>query len=180
MLHRLLPAWRGKRAVLAGGGDETSRAMHALLEKIGARPSCVPISGGSEAVCRALQSGRGTLLIVPCLNALASLPPGERLAPLRMLLGEAREAGTPLVILMADVGDEHSQRLHPLIRYADDTARGRLGDAVSVQCIQYEALSAQRACIGALACGARYLMGDRAHVGVFSLGQDSAFHRAES
>lgn len=168
MLHRLLPAWRGRRTLLAGSDDPFTRTMYALLEEIGARPACISPGCDSETLCRTLLSGRGTVIIVPDLNAYGALPLGEQLPALCNLLCEAREAGTPLVILLADhAAQAHS--LDALMRYADEFSRGEHGDAISIQAIWHEGLSVHEACIRALTLGARYLLGDLSCTGIFSL-----------
>lgn len=168
---QLLPAWRGRRVLLAAGESETARTMQSLLEEIGARPVRTAIPCDKESLCRALQSGRGTCMIVPCLRELTFLPPAQQLSALHTLLGEAREAGTPLVILLADQAAAFHQAriLSRLMRCADDYSRGLLGDAVSVQGIWHPPMPARALCLDALALGARYLMGDLSCTGIFSV-----------
>ena len=165
LLHHLLPAWRGRRALLVCDQDPVSRAMHVLLDEIGARPACVSPACGSETLCRALLSGRGAVMLVPSLNALLSLP--QPLSALHSLLCESREAGTPLVMLLAD--QSAAPALAPLMCCADEFCQGTHGDAVSVQAIWHDGMNVQKACIGALALGARFLSGDLACTGTFTL-----------
>lgn len=167
LLHHLLPAWRGRRALLVCDQDPVSRAMHVLLDEIGARPACVSPACDSETLCRALLSGRGTIMIVPSLNAYLALPPERQLPALRSLLGEAREAGTPLVTLLAD--QSAAPALAPLMCCADEFCQGAHGDAVSIQAIWHDGMNVQKACIGVLALGARFLSGDLSCTGIIAL-----------
>ncbi|MBR4040319.1 MAG: hypothetical protein IKJ11_09540 [Clostridia bacterium] len=167
MFHQLLPAWRGRRVLLAGGDDAMTAAMHAFLDEIGARPLRILPTCSAEALCRTLQTGRGAVLIVPELNALASLQPSRQLPALNALICEAREAGTPLMMLLARGSD--AQALSRLMHYADECSRAAHGGAVSIQIIRHEGMPAREACIGALALGARYLMGDLALTGILAL-----------
>lgn len=169
MLH-LLPAWRGRRVLLAAGENEISRTMLSFLEEIGARPARIAIPCGHEALCRALQAGRGVCVIVPCLGELTAFPPVQQLAALHTLLGEAREAGTPLVMLLADhTNHAYSHALDRLMHYANEFTHGNHGDAVSIQGIWHAPMETRNLCLHALALGARYLMGDLSCTGIFTL-----------
>lgn len=166
MLHHLLPAWRGRRALLVCNQDPMSHTMHTLLDEIGARPAHACPASDSETLCRALLSGRGTVMIVPSMHTLLALP--QPLSALRTLLCEAREAGTPLVMLLA-IQSPDTPVLTSLMRCADEFCRGVHGDAVSIQAIWHAELPARDACIRALALGARFLSGDLSCTGIFSL-----------
>lgn len=166
MLHHLLPAWRGRRVLLAGSDDPHTRTMHTLLLEIGARPACISPACDNETLCRTLLSGRGTIIIAPSLNAYLALP--QPLSALRTLLCEAREAGTPLVILLADRSAQ-AHPLDPLMRYAGEFSRGAHGDAVSIQAIWHTNAPDREACIRALALGARFLSGDLACTRIFHI-----------
>ena len=171
MEHLLLPAWRGRRVLLAGDDGGMSRAMHALLIRIGARPAQIPICSDNEAYCRALMAGRGTLLIAPDMNALAAQPPARWLTAIQAMLCEARESGTPLTMLIArreDVSTAQGQALAHLAVQAQSAACAHRHDALSFQWIWHETTAGQDACIRALALGARYLMGDHTRLGFLS------------
>lgn len=158
MLEPLLAAWRARRVLLIGGADRTTRFMEALLDGLNARPARLPASADSETLCRAMQSGRIGAVIVPCAHNLA---PGEgllaQLRTLMILLGEAREAGVPLVILLSDesvyrtdtapfpvredaaIGGGNAQGLIQSVLQlcAEGVSRGLLGDAVSTLIIRH-------------------------------------------
>lgn len=174
MLEQILPVWRGRRVLLAAAAEPMACAMLALLDEIGARPSCLPIASSSEAFCRALNDGRGAVMIAPSLNAFSDLPPKARLPALAVMLTEAREAGTPLVMLLFanPPGDpKQTHMLRELTGYALGVSNAQPGQAVSVQCIRHPGMDARSVCQSALALGARYLQGDRAYIGEFSLPQ---------
>ena len=174
MLH-LLPAWRGRRVLLAGGKSGISCAMQSLLEEIGARPVRTDYPCSSEALCRTLNASRGILVIVPCLRELTVLPPPAQLDALHTLLREAREAGTPLVMLLAgqDVPAHQAHMLSRLVRCASDYSSGLYGDTVSVQGILHASMPERDICLGALALGARYLQGDLTCTGIFTLSRST-------
>lgn len=158
MILHLQTAWRARRVLIIGGADRASGFMQTLLEALGARPARIPATADSETLCRAMQDGRISVVIVPSAHALA---PGEGLtAQLRMLLvllGEAREAGIPLVMLLSDenvyrmdaqpwllsescpLGGETAQGLAQslLQLLADGVSRGLLGDAVSTLIVRH-------------------------------------------
>ena len=132
--------------------------MQAMLHELGAK--CARISPGADAetLSRAMTGARICALIVPRLDAIA---PGagvpERLGALLRLLGEAREAGIPLVILCSDaavyrahrqnwnveedapLGGETAQGLcDSLLQLtADGVSRGLLGDAVRTVIVRH-------------------------------------------
>ncbi|MGN0773409.1 MAG: hypothetical protein ACI4MP_06405 [Candidatus Ventricola sp.] len=156
MLQSLHAAWGARRVLLLGGEDRMTRFMRALLAGLGARPACLPLSSGSEALSRALTSGRVCCVIVPCLRALdGGLT--DRLHALDALLIEAREAGVPLVMLLSDesvyhaaqhpwtvreedpIGGETREGLfHAILQlFADGVSRGLLGDPVHVLLIRH-------------------------------------------
>lgn len=156
MLQSLHAAWGARRVLLLGGEDRMTRFMRALLGELGARPACLPLDSGSEALSRTLTGGRVCCVIVPCLRDLrGSLD--EQLHALDALLVEAREAGVPLVMLLSDenayraaqhpwtvreedpVGGETREGLfHAILQiFADGVSRGLLGDPVHVLCIRH-------------------------------------------
>lgn len=132
--------------------------MQAMLHELGAK--CARISSGADAetLSRAMTGARICALIVPRLDAIA---PGkgipERLDALLRLLGEAREAGIPLVILCSDaavyrahrqgwnveedapLGGETAQGLSDSLLQltADGASRGLLGDAVRTLIVRH-------------------------------------------
>ena len=156
MLQSLHAAWSARRVLLLGGEDRMTRFMHAMLSELGARPACLPLASGSEALARALTSSRVFCVIVPCLRALdGSLD--DQLNALNTLLVEAREAGVPLVMLLSDenvyraaqhpwtvreedpIGGETREGLFSAILqlFADGVSRGLLGDPVHVLCVRH-------------------------------------------
>ncbi|MBQ7886675.1 MAG: hypothetical protein IJ313_07265 [Clostridia bacterium] len=162
----MLSVWSLRRVLLAGESCAMLRAMQAQLCTAGARPLCYSAPFGEESLCRALHQGRFCCVIVP---SLPDLCPGEscnRLAALSVLLSEAREAGVPLVMLLSGSHDDETAQL---FSHALGCASGALGDPVSVQCIRHLPGDPNGACLGALDLGARFLSGERACVGVFTL-----------
>lgn len=158
MIRHLQAAWRARRVLIVGGTDRTSCFMQTLLEALGARPARIPATAGSETICRAMQDGRVSVVIIPQSHALA---PGEgitaQLRTLLVLLGEAREAGIPLVMLLSDenvyrmdtqpwslsencpLGGETAEGLTQALLQllADGVSRGLLGDAVSTLIVRH-------------------------------------------
>ena len=172
MDHLLLPAWRGRRVLLAGGEDDMTCAMHALLARIGARPACIPLCSGNETYFRALSTGRGVCLIAPNLIGPDVCRQSLRLAALQTILCESREAGTPLVMLLANrKSDDASQAyaISQLAAYAQRAANAPKGDMPGLQWIWHSGGEHRQTCIKALELGARYLMGDHTRLGFFSL-----------
>lgn len=162
----LLSVWSLRRVLLAGESCAMLRAMQAQLCAIGARPLCFSAPFGEESLCRVLHQGRFSCVIVPSLPDLCPGGAADRLTALSVLLGEAREAGVPLVMLLSpDAGGETAQ----LFSHALGCASGALGDPVSVQCIRHPGFDPGSECLGALSLGARYLSGERACVGAFTL-----------
>ena len=171
MEHLLLPAWRGRRVLLAGDEGAMTCAMQALLFQIGARPAVIPVLSDSESYFRAFMAGRGVCLIAPDLNALAEKSPSRRLTAMQAMLSEARESGAPLTMLMArreDVSTAQGQALSHLAAQAQSAACASRCDALALQWIWYEGTNGQEICRNALALGARYLLGDRVCLGFFS------------
>ena len=171
MKNMLLPAWRGRRVLLAGDDGAMTCAMHALLSEIGARPISIPIVSDSETYCRAWMMGRGACLVAPDMNALAAQTPARRIMAMQAMLGEARESGAPLTMLLArqeDVLTAQGQALSHLAAQAQSAAGTGKYDALSLQWVWHDALDEQGACLRALMIGARYLMGDHSCLGFFS------------
>lgn len=126
--------------------------MQALLDELGAKCARIPCGADAETLCRAMNEGRISAVIVPRAQALA--PQGglaAQLQALHTLLTEAREAGVPLTLLLSDesvyragaaapagerapIGGETRAGLiqSMLDLYADGFARGLLGDPVRV------------------------------------------------
>lgn len=158
LIRHLHAAWRARRVLIVGGADRSCGYMQAMLEALGARPARIPATADSETLCRAMQDGRVSVVIVPRAHALA---PGEgitaQLRTLLVLLGEAREAGIPLVMLLSDesvyrmdaqpwslsegcpIGGETAEGLAQslLQLLADGVSRGLLGDAVSTLIVRH-------------------------------------------
>ena len=171
MDHLVLPAWRGRRVLLAGDDGAMTCAMHVLLAEIGARPTGIPVCSDSETYYRELMAGRGVCLIAPDMNALAAQHPARRFTAMQDMLSEARETGAPLTMLMArreDVSTAKGQALSHLVVQAQSAAGLRGCDPLSLQWIWGESADEREACLHALALGARYLMGDHSCLGFFS------------
>lgn len=157
MIQELHAAWRARRALIVGGTDAMTLFMQALLSELGAKTARLVPSAGAETLHRSLTEGRVSAIIVPCMRALCDGSAEKQLSALSALLGEAREAGVPLCILMSDdsvyraegrpwsaqecdpIGGETPQGLIQslLDLYACGVSRGLCGDAVSVQCIRH-------------------------------------------
>jgi len=164
MEHKPLHAWCLRRVLLAGEDGAMMRAMSEALGALGARIIRLPMPADSEALDHALHEGRTACIIVPGLGA-ADCP----LHALDTLLLEAREAGVPLVMLLA----EKDASLSPLLRHVQGCAQGLFGDPISVQCIRHSALAPDSVCLRALELGARFLMGDTGCTGNFQLFPDA-------
>jgi len=161
LINPLEAAWRARHVLLVGRPGRPCAYMQSLLEAIGAK--CARISPGADAetMCRAMQSGRISAVIVPEMRALA--PGGHlvaQLSALLLLLGECREAGVPLALLLSDaavyraasrpwlvseeepVGGETQDGLFQSILQlcADGVSRGLMGDAVSTICVRHPPL----------------------------------------
>lgn len=158
MINQLLPAWRGQRVLLIGHSGRPCAFMQALLEALGAKCARIPPGMDAEPLCRAMQTGRISAVVIPELRALADgEDPCAPLAALHLILCECREAGVPLALLLSDAAVYRSEA-HPafareddpiggqsrdgllqsiLQLYADGFSRGLLGDAVSVLCVRH-------------------------------------------
>lgn len=158
MIRHLHAAWRARRVLLIGGTDRSTWFMQELLDALGARCARIPACTDNETLCRAMQDGRVSVVIIPKAHALA---PGEgltaQLRALLILLGEAREAGIPLVMLLSDenvyqladtpwslsesapIGGETPEGLAQSILQlcAQGVSRGLLGDAVSTLIVRH-------------------------------------------
>ena len=161
----LLSVFSLRRVLLAGEPSAMLHTMHEQLCAVGARPFCYSAPFDEESLCRVLHQGRFSCVIVPELPSLCPGDPEDRLAALNILLGEVREAGVPLVMLLSTGGEETVQ----LFSHALGCASGALGDPVSIQCICHAPDDPQGACFGALALGARFLSGERTCTGAFTL-----------
>ena len=162
----LLPNWSLRRVLLAGDACPMLSQMQAQLCSLGARPLCLSAPVDEESLCRFLHPGRFSCAIVPSLSDLSPGDSADRLSALNMLLGEAREAGVPLIMLLSS---EDSAETAQLFSHALGCSLGAQGDPVSVQCIRHAPGDPERACLGALALGARFLAGERTYVGAFTL-----------
>ena len=166
MEHKPLRAWCLRRVLLAGEDGAMIRAMSEALDTLGARIIRLPMPVGSEALYRTLHEGHTAAVIVPELGSLQADSPQSALDT---LLLEAREAGVPLVMLLA----EKNASVSPLLRHAQGCAQGLWGDPISVQCIRHSALMPDSVCLRALELGARFLMGDTGYTGNFQLYPDT-------
>lgn len=162
----MLSIWSLRRVLLAGLPGSMLRAMESQLCAIGARPLRASIPLCEESLSSALHEGRYTCIIVPDLLALLKDNAQTRVAALNTLLGEAREAGVPLSILLCPSSAPDAA---PLISHAQGWARGAFGDPVNVQCILYTGENTEAICREALMLGARFLAGEQACTGVFAV-----------
>ena len=161
MIHPLEAAWRGRHVLLVGRPGRACAYMQALLEALHAK--CARISPGADAesLCRAMQTGRISAVIVPEMRALA---PQEhliaQLSSLLLLLGECREAGVPLALFLSDAavyrtaahpwlvseeepigGETQDGLIQSLLQLcADGVSRGLLGSAVHTLCVRHPPL----------------------------------------
>ena len=156
-----------RRVLLAGAPSSMRSVMQAQLRLLGARPVCLSDCLSEESLDRTLHRGRFACVIVPDLAALHPECAQQRLAALGMLLGEACEAGVPLVMLLGQILDIHNNETAQLFSHA--LGLGMAGDPVSMQCILHHGADPKRICSNALALGARFLSGERELTGVFSL-----------
>lgn len=159
-----LSVWSLRRVLLAGSACPMRSAMEAQLRAIGARSASAALA--EEPLCRTLHEGRYACIIAPDLHKLCPGDTQARLIALGMLLGEAREAGVPLIMLLCAASH---QECAPLFSHAQGWACGACGDPVSVQCIRHSGGDAQRICRQALELGARFLAGETGYAGVFTL-----------
>ena len=118
-MERLSAGWRGRRVLLVGGENGLCDAMKAMLTEIGARATCVGTGADAQTLCRALEKGRTSAVLLLEEPRKGSL--SERTAA---LLTETREAGVPLFMLLSDV------RSSPIQTAALGVSRGLLGDPV--------------------------------------------------
>lgn len=162
----MLTAWSLRRVLLAGDGCAMLREMQSQLCSLGARPLCLSAPFDEESLCKFLHQGRFSCVIAPSLSDLCSGACADRIAALNMLLGETREAGVPLVMLLDSSNDNETAQL---FSHVLGCASGAQGDPVSVQCIRHAGTDPSSACLGALHLGARFLSGERTCVGVFTL-----------
>ena len=167
MLLPPLSQWSLRRVLLAGSPCPMRSAMQAQLCAVGARVSPAPDPPAAEPLCRALHEGRYACIVIPDLAQLCAGGAQARLAALNMLLGEAREAGVPLVMILCAACDKECA---PLCSHALGFAHGACGDPVSIQCIRHGGGALQRICRDALALGSRFLAGETGCTGIFTLG----------
>lgn len=162
--------WGLQRVLLAGLSGPMLSAMESLLCAAGARirHARIPLCG--ESISRQLHEGRYACVIVPDLSALAPGGTHACFSALDLLLGEAREAGVPLAILLASSSTPDAAQL---FSHAMGWAQGMFGDPVSVQCIRHTGKNAPSVCHQALALGARFLAGEHACTGVFAAAEQA-------
>ena len=87
MLRLLSAAWRARRVLLIGSGNDASEPLEAWLTLLGARWTCLPPAADAQTLYRALTDGRVFAVIV------CGAPASD------VLLEEVRETGVPLTIL---------------------------------------------------------------------------------
>ena len=162
----LLTNWSLRRVLLAGDACPMLSQMQSQLCSLGARPLCLSAPFDEESLCRFLHQGRFSCAIVPSLPHLCPGDSSDRLFALNMLLGETREAGVPLIMLLSS---EDSEETAQLFSHALGCSMGAQGDPVSVQCIRHMPGDPESACLGALRLGARFLAGERTCAGAFTL-----------
>ena len=163
----LLGVWSLRRVLLPSLPGDMLHTMKSELHAVGARPSHVSVPFDEESLSRALQR-RSACIIVPDLLAY---DPKIRFEALNTLLFEAREAGVPLVMLLCPISAAHDGETAQLFSHALGFARGAFGDPVSVQCIRHSGGDLQCICRDALTLGARFLAGEHACTGIFTLTQ---------
>lgn len=158
MLEKLNHHWQARRVLLLGSAEGLTPFVEALLTELGAKPARLPCSGSPETLCRALQAGRISAVILPELQSLC--PEGSairQLSTLVTLFTEIREAGVPLTLLASDAGVYRASQ-HPgyareedpiggqtqegliqslLQLYADGISRGLGGDAVRTLIVRH-------------------------------------------
>lgn len=161
MINPLQSAWRARHVLLLGPAGRPCAFMQALLEALGAKCARISPTEDAEALCRAMQRGRICAVIVPELRALS--PRGDaaaQLSALTLFLGECREAGMPLALLLSDAavyraaarpwlvceedpigGETRDGLVQSMLQlYADGVSRGLIGDTVRVICARHPPL----------------------------------------
>jgi len=161
--------WCLRRVLLAGENSGMLHAMRSQLCALGARPQSASNPVTAESLDRTLHEGRFSCVIVPDLLQLCSGDAQARFAALDMILQEAREAGVPLVMLLAGQSSLHADEIAVLFSHALGCACGAFGDPVSVQCIQHANQDPEVVCLRVLRSGSRFLAGDTSCTGYFSL-----------
>ena len=158
-----LSQWGLRRVLLAGNPCPMHSTMDTQLRALGARVQSAPDPLTEETLCRTLHAGRYACVIIPDLSHLCMGDAHPDV--LNMLLGEVREAGVPLVMILCAAA---CTECAPLFSHALGFAHG--GDPVSVQCIRHTSGDMQRICRDALMLGARFLSGETGCTGMFTLG----------
>ena len=164
-----LAAFCLRRVLLSGSPSPMRCAMNAQLYAIGAQTYFAPDPPTEEPLYRTLHKGRFACVIVPELLCLTTGGTQARLAALDTILNESREAGVPLVMLLAGHSPPHAHETAALFSQAMGWARGVSGDPVNIQCILHANQHPETACRDALLLGARFLSGDTSCTGLFSL-----------
>lgn len=165
----LLDIWSLRRVLLAGRSSDMLRTIESQLRAIGARPFQLSVPFGEESLSRALQQRRCASVIVPDLFTLHGHDSQARLTALDMLLGEAREAGVPLVMLLCRLSAVREAEAAQLFSHALGWARGTFGDPVNIQCFRCIGRDIRPLCQEALTLGARFLAGETSCTGIFTL-----------
>ena len=153
VLEAMLEGWRGRRVLIVGERSGLCAFLIAVLEEIGARPTCISDRADAQTLCRALTAGRiGTVILLGEMTG-CGLP--ERLAATLTLTEEIREAGVPMLIALSDapvyreglyragetesIGGRTREGLEASILQMalDGAARGLLGDPVRTLLIRH-------------------------------------------
>ncbi len=163
----LLSVWSLRRVLLAGPAGDMLRTLESLLCFVGSKPLHASIPFSAESLSSMLLH-RASCIIVPDLLMLDTNPQ-TRLDALNTLLFEAREAGTPLVMLLSQMNTAADGETAQLFSHALSFSRGGCGDPVNIQCIRHDGRNVQRICRDALKLGARFLSGETQVTGVFTL-----------
>ena len=103
MLSQLCAAWRARRVLIIGSGDDASAPLNAFLTILGARCQILPPDADAQTLYRTLTDGRVFAVIV------CRPPAGD------VLLTEIRETGAPLTILCS--GDEAQEAALCALRF---------------------------------------------------------------
>lgn len=161
MVNPLQSAWRARHVLLVGPAGRPCAYMQALLELLGAKCARISPSTDAESLCRAMQRGRVSAVIVPEMRALApQCDVFSQLSALHLLLGECRESGVPLALMLSDAavyraapgpflareedpvgGETHDGLVQSILQlYADGVSRGLMSDAVQVVCARHPPL----------------------------------------
>ena len=148
MINPLQSAWSARHVLLVGRQGRPCAYMQALLEALGAKCARIPPGADAETMCRAMQSGRISAVIVPEMRAIA--PNSHliaQLSALLLLLSECRESGVPLVLFLSDAA-VYRAAAHPWLVSEDDPAGGETQDGLIQSILQLAADGVSRGLLG--------------------------------